>query len=553
MPQSQPRSLARIQEELVENGEYCWRARATDGPGFSGFSDVACFVFSLIPEAPSAPVAQAPVDEVGTRTPAFVWRNSTDPEGQELTYSLEVRSQDNALVFSAGNIAQSDGETTTFDQIPDDRLADNQTYTWTVFAVDEDTLRSEGSSLTFFIDLEARAPVAQPFIFPDPDFVLEDASDFVAVAAEAVDEEGDEVSYAFFVREADADEDLFSVQGLSAEGGVVVFEADLSGAGLEEDARYRVVQIASDNDGDSAPVELTFVFSATNESPGAVTLQSPADGELVETVQPTFVWRNTTDPEGDAFTYDLVVSLSDFPDEAIFEVTGVEPGDGAETSLVGGVLPEDLGLVWKVRAVDERGAVGDFSDPGQFVVNTVNQRPSSPVLLEPSAGLILEDGQSVSFSWQDSVDPEGDEIVYLFEVFSADGLPVSVALEVEPSADESGVTTFTFPAALEVGGYSWRVRAQAGGAFSQFSNSEAFAVALAEVDPPRLPETCQDFEELGLDAPAYCDGELGEALFPDPKGGCACAQTPAAPVELPALLLFLSVMGLAVLRARRRD
>ena len=552
VPQANPRTSARITADLQENDEYCWRAFASDGPGRSDFSGVSCFVFSLVPEAPSIPQALEPGGVARALRPNFAWTNAVDPEGQPITYALEVSDAEDATVFSIDGIEPDEGARTTFSGLPANVLEDNQTYTWRVSAIDDDALSSGASELEFFVNLGEEPPGPAEFIFPEPAFVLEDKAAFMAVAREAADPDSLELSYSFRIATDEAlTEVLFTGNNLSAEDGVVVIEADLSGVDLDEDVTYVVELHANDETSPGPSTFLPFVFSARNQPPSIPTIQAPLDAQ-VTTTSPRFVWNNAADPEGDAITYDLRVVPAAFPDEEFVLVPGISPEGGNTTAAVVGPLPEDLPLVWQVRAVDARGAASAFSTPAAFIVNVGDNRPTAPVLLEPIGRAVLEEGDAVTFSWEDSVDPEGDAITYLVEVFGPDGLPIGGVHEVAASDDESGTTSLTFPAALSAGGYSWRVRAETDEALSAFSNSESFSIAFVLVDEPELPVKCEDFEALGLDAPEYCAEALEAAAFPDPIEGCGCAQLPAAPSapSLPLILLALGLIGLPLVRRR---
>ena len=96
---------------LAENQRYYWRARALD-PFSASDWQVGSFVVNAQNDAPSAPVALNPSDAIiFTHKPTLLIQNSTDPEGDAITYSFEVRTSDGQVVVSGDAAAGSNGHT----------------------------------------------------------------------------------------------------------------------------------------------------------------------------------------------------------------------------------------------------------------------------------------------------------------------------------------------------------------------------------------------------------------------------------------------------------
>jgi hypothetical protein len=96
---------------LAENQRYYWRARALDPYSASDWQ-VGSFVVNAQNDAPSAPVALNPSDAIlFNRKPTLLIQNSTDPEGDAITYSFELRGSDGQVVASGDAAAGSNGHT----------------------------------------------------------------------------------------------------------------------------------------------------------------------------------------------------------------------------------------------------------------------------------------------------------------------------------------------------------------------------------------------------------------------------------------------------------
>ncbi|RYZ42868.1 MAG: tandem-95 repeat protein [Myxococcaceae bacterium] len=116
--------------------------RANDGTTNSNLATVTATVAAQVPHAPSVPVLRAPGDNtlLSTGDVTFTWDASTDPEGDAVTYRLEL-SRDGAVLASL-NAA---GTTLT---LPG--ALSPGTYTWRVEGVDSQGHRSGFSAPASF-------------------------------------------------------------------------------------------------------------------------------------------------------------------------------------------------------------------------------------------------------------------------------------------------------------------------------------------------------------------------------------------------------------------
>ena len=144
--------------ELAENTLYYWRAHASDGNTETP-SALASFFVNVANEAPGAPVPLDPVDgrTVGTATPTLRLRNAVDPEGDPLTYEIEVRDAGGAVVARADRVPSGADETTW---AVTTALAEDQSFTWSARAADGELEGPWSAPATFHVDAVVEPPTA---------------------------------------------------------------------------------------------------------------------------------------------------------------------------------------------------------------------------------------------------------------------------------------------------------------------------------------------------------------------------------------------------------
>jgi hypothetical protein len=156
-----------IGRELDEDRVYYWRSAAADRQGIGGFVQ-GNFLVSEVNNAPGVPTFQQPSNgsQVTTRTPELVVRNTTDAEGDDLTYDFEVfeNAGMEAPVFSAYLVEEGDGDETGV--TIDIELDEGATYYAHARAVDEFGAEGGWSSLlqfTIFTEIRSLVP-PQPLL-----------------------------------------------------------------------------------------------------------------------------------------------------------------------------------------------------------------------------------------------------------------------------------------------------------------------------------------------------------------------------------------------------
>lgn len=177
-----------------------------------------------------------------------------------------------------------------------------------------------------------------------------------------------------------------------------------------------------------------FFVTEVEEAPDVPTLLEPTDGQVVDVLEPTFVWSDFSDVDRDEGTFEL--SVEDVATGAVLvETTGPER---STTHVLADALAEDAEYLWRVRAIDETGLHSDWSEPFGFVVDTANGAPSAVTIVQPRDGDAVE-GLSPTIVATGSIDPEGRAPAYRFELDRAETFDTEARLEAVLPADAETV------------------------------------------------------------------------------------------------------------------
>jgi hypothetical protein len=161
----------------------------------------------------------------------------------------------------------------------------------------------------------------------------------------------------------------------------------------------------------------SFRVNTYNDLPTAPTLSSPANNSEVDTLTPTLVVNNSTDPDSINLTYNFEVALDPyFKDiDIVTSQIGVFEGVGTTSWQVPeGILSENTRYYWRAQA-DDWLIDGPWMETATFFVNTENDAPTAPVIIAPS------DGSETTTLYADitvsnGTDPDYDLLTYIFQV-----------------------------------------------------------------------------------------------------------------------------------------
>ena len=252
---------------------------------------------------------------------------------------------------------------------------------------------------------------------------------------------------------------------------------------LEENTAYwwRARAIEAENASNSGPwMALAPIFVNTvEENPGVPTVGSPAHGNDVSTTTPVLAVTNAKDPDLDPLSYEFRIYLD--PGDQIYsphlEKSGVLEETGGTTRWkVESALVENETYWWRVRAVDDTGLAGGWTELAVFTVNAANEAPGVPTVAYPMDESEIDTPDPV-FEIEAGSDPEGDPVVIYVELdrvntFNSGDRTQSDALEVVEATTMWAVTERL----EENSTYYYRVKSSDGQTESGWSDTASFFV-----------------------------------------------------------------------------
>ncbi len=267
---------------------------------------------------------------------------------------------------------------------------------------------------------------------------------------ESTDGDGDEISY-----------DIH----LSTSNPPSLTSADVTGSSftvataLENDTEYFWQVVAKDgNGGETSSDVWSFTTMADNGSPSAPNLSAPADQATGVSTLPELSWEASTDPDGDAVSYDVHLGTSNPPVLLQAGVMGTSLTPSSD-------LESDTEYFWQVIAKDGNGGE-TASAVRSFTTQPSNQAPTVPGLTDPAA-----DATGVSItptvSWMASTDADGDAIVY--DLYLSDNTTPSLL-----QADISTTSFIVSTALVNETTYYWQVVAKDGNGGESASAVQSF-------------------------------------------------------------------------------
>ncbi|MFH2067505.1 MAG: Ig-like domain-containing protein [Pseudomonadota bacterium] len=249
--------------------------------------------------------------------------------------------------------------------------------------------------------------------------------------------------------------------------------------------------------------EIVAVTVHANQVPGDPSLNSPADGGLVGSIQGVELSvNNASDPDaslgqvlqyqfhlfsGQAMTPDVLLSETD-------PYLAEEPGTTKWEIPV--VLAENQTYYWQCRVFDGI-AYSQWVD-GSFSVNSGNEPPGQPTQIAPLNDAVMKT-VTPELKIQNAVDPDGDTLKYVFQVGSSQNIESSSDFQtstVDQGNNHSGTGNTSWIVTLQDNTqYWWRVKAQDSSlAESNWIGPFSFSIDLTSDGPtaPKLDSNLSD-------------------------------------------------------------
>jgi hypothetical protein len=229
----------------------------------------------------------------------------------------------------------------------------------------------------------------------------------------------------------------------------------------------------------------SFTIDLPNNVPTAPVLASPGNGATVTSLSPELTVNNSSDDDNDALTYYFQVSSNSSFTAIVAQQSGISEGSGSTTSwTVNSSLSNQTNFWWRVRAYDGED-YSAYSQTSVFYVDYTepNDPPEPPESDQPPAGDSVDSPNPILVV-ANSVDPDGDDLSYHFEVWNDQQSELIKASP--PVPEESGSTTsWEVDTTLEDGQeYHWRARSFDGSDYADWTSWSNFYV---EMSPPNGP------------------------------------------------------------------
>lgn len=369
---------------LTENAAYWWRARAHD-PYVGGAWCVTSELFvNAVNDPPTAPTPASPLDGelLPSLTPSVQLGGATDPDGDALTYTIEVWSDAalTELLTSATDLTDVGGlvEWTL------DTAMDEDAWGWLrARATDEHGLDGPWTDpISFHVSGDDSAPTGLGWIAPLDGSVVETLSPTL-VAAGAIDAEGAEVLYAFEVANDASWADSSTSELLAADAdGHARWDLATEGLELTENADAYARVRASDGAIWSPWESIRFFVNSSNEAPGVPELIAPDDGTDITDEHPVdLVAAWVADADRDALEYSFVIAW----DHDLSEVVASGSVAGANTAVDGPgeavwQLVDELQpgtFWWSAQVIDAAGLGSGYAQPRTMVIEAEPTPPPS--------------------------------------------------------------------------------------------------------------------------------------------------------------------------------
>lgn len=472
-------------------GTYVVTYTATDGELSSSRTASIKVDVEALPPGPATPTIEYPLAgaQVPSLTPTLAVKTSSNPQDPTTKVQFEVYAdQAETQLIASGLVDKSPMGSgngggpvvmpTTWK--PTTTLTDNTHYWWRARGFDG-TLYSPWVNGRFFANMFNDPPDSFNLTNPAPNAEVPVLAPTLSWT-NSLDKDGDAITYQVFIYKDTA---LTEVVAQSPD-----IPQSESGSGswtpsapLGNHLKYFWRVVAKDALGAQTMTSARpFMVNTGNAAPSAPVLLNPVPGGVSTTASPTLTIGNSVDPEGDLVTYVFEVDTVNTFDSSDKKTSGQVVQGGSGTSWTVAQLVENKKYWWRVKAQD--GRADSAWTVGSFLVNAVNDAPSAPTVKNPGNGA-WSATQQPTLEANPSMDPEGEDVRYQFEVFRDAALTARVAEGV------SAIPAFVVAGALaDKTTHWWRVRAlDVHQASSEWSTPSVLYISTSPYQDPTIAVT----------------------------------------------------------------
>jgi hypothetical protein len=372
-PVPQPTSWT-LPVALTDNSHYWWRARAFDGRVYSRWANAQFFV-SLFNDPPNSfnLINPDPDAEVSSLTPALSWNNSTDKDGDVITYGVTVFNDAGLTdtVTQGLDLPENvSGSTSWIDTLP---LINHNTYYWHVVAKDSLGAKTKSFARPFIVNTGNVAPTDPVIQSPAIDSQSDDVNTELKIH-NSTDADHDPITYVFEIDTVNTFDSLTKESAGVVLAGTTGTTSWVTGTLIENQHYWWRVK-AQDGRADSAWVAGNFLMNVVNDPPASPIIKNPGNGSWSSVLQPTLEANAVVDPEGEAVRYQFEVYQGADLKQKVAE------GISSSTSLIVPIpLTDKTNYWWRVRALDTQDAASDWSQIAVLYVSTgLYQNPTIAV------------------------------------------------------------------------------------------------------------------------------------------------------------------------------
>ncbi len=472
-------------EELIDNHVYLWRVRARDNHNAaSELSSVGSFFYNRYNDPPSrVEDFSSPPDTVtGTTDIQFVWTPGSDPDLSDppssLVYELQCSTADFEAALTEDFTSGAGAPELTA------HLDDNLLWRYRVRARDDEGAVSPWSEVdSVLVNFAEDPPSALLLKHPRDDSLVVELDSLIFTWSRSSDPDW-ESSITYRLELKSGEGESFTVETPDT---FYNFRE-----GLDNEAEYSWQVTAVDNIGLETVAEAGFGFR-TNSTPS-----SPAAAPMPAELMPAdpIAWSGAVDPNPhDRLTYTIEISGTVAFDSVLLHVEGLPHSEGInheplETLDGEDALEDDADYFFRVRATDNHGFSGGFSEPVQFRFNRYNDPPGLPREPHTPADSTVIRDLHPQLSWtaaedEDLTDPP-EKLIYDIRLDHDGEFKKDLAFQFSTAL---GHSEFTVPdELLDNTLWSWQARTRDDdGAVSDWSTIHSFLVNVAE-DPPSVPQ-----------------------------------------------------------------
>ena len=461
-----------VSATLLNGSSYYWRTRAYDGSAYSSWSAIRVFtvIISQANSPPTVPIISWPSHGsiVNTIDPTLRIQNSTDPNGDQITYQIQVSISQafNVMAAEATGVPLNPG-TYTYWTVNHD-LTDNEDYWWRVRATDGIAYSTFSQPAQFFVESDGNSSTSE---IPEPEYPADNSyietTAPILVVRNSLNTEGAVLTYFFEVW----DEARISRLRLSP----VIYENEsgltswLVDPFLDRGRKY-YWRCRSYNQSSYSDWSEWFSFSiaeATGNNPPEVPILAyPDDNDTLVGTSHMLAVLGSEDSDGDVVTYDFRISSTSTMSQIIEFASDVGGSKSTTTAYYTTVDMEDgHKYYWQARAYDGFD-YSDWSVKRSFYhFDIVLSGEDIPRPLSPGDGA---DVNSIRPTFEIQTDQTDIGVKFYFEI--ADNIEFINPIVSGPVTGESSRTSWDAGTDLKLNQtYFWRVKAEASGWSEVFS------------------------------------------------------------------------------------